>query len=204
MNCQKYIARCYRVYLHQWNENASFLSIFNGGARPKWRFSSFPRFWKNSSALNACNLAPTVFRWHKKMEFKFRFYFSFFFGLVKWNSISISIFRFLSTCDIEKRIWISFFVFRFRRTLKKEFETKNEKRSDAKTKNEIRSSKPFFKVRRKRKTKSKIQICFSMPCENEKWIWHLNSFFPCHRKTVGTKIHPLLWDLFIVFSKITH
>ena len=45
------------------------------------------------------------------MEFKFHFYFSFFFGLVKWNSISISIFRFLSTCDIEKRIWISFFVF---------------------------------------------------------------------------------------------
>ena len=31
------------------------------------------------------------------MEFKFNFYFSFFFGLVKWNSISISIFRFLST-----------------------------------------------------------------------------------------------------------
>ena len=53
---------------------------------------------------NACTLVPTVFRWYKKMEFKFLFYFSFFFGLVKWNSISISIFRFLSTCDIEKRI----------------------------------------------------------------------------------------------------
>ena len=63
--------------------------------------------------------------------------------------------------------------------------------SDPKAKNEIRSSKPFFKVRRKRKTKSKIQICFSMSCENEKWIWHLNSFFPCHRKTVGTKVHAL-------------
>ena len=64
---------------------------------------------------------PTVFRWYKKMEFKFHFYFSFFFGLVKWNSISISIFRFLSTCDIEKRIWISFFVFLFRITWKTDF-----------------------------------------------------------------------------------
>ena len=63
--------------------------------------------------------------------------------------------------------------------------------SDAKTKNEIRSSKPFFKVRRKPKTRSKIQICFSMPCENEKLIWHLNSFLPCHRRTVGTKVHTL-------------
>ena len=54
--------------------------------------------------------------------------------------------------------------------------------SDAKAKNEIRSSKPFFKVRRKRKAKRKIQICLSMSCENEEWIWHLNSFFPCHRR----------------------
>ena len=72
--------------------------------------------------FNACTLVRTVFRWHKKMEFKFHFYFSFFFGLLKWNSISISIFRFLSTCDTDKRIWISFFVFRFRRTLKRGFE----------------------------------------------------------------------------------
>ena len=50
---------------------------------------------------------------------------------------------------------------------------------------------PFFKVMRKRKTKSKIQICFSMSCENEKCKWHLNSIFPCHRKTVGTKVHAL-------------
>ena len=57
-----------------------------------------------------------------------------------------------------------------------------------KQKNEIRSAKPFFKLRRKRKTKSKIQICFLVSCENEKWKWHLNSRFPCHRKTVGTKV----------------
>ena len=63
--------------------------------------------------------------------------------------------------------------------------------SDAKAKYEIRSSKPFFKVRRKRKAKSKIQICLSMSCENEKWIWHLNSFLPCYRKTVGAKVHAL-------------
>ena len=52
---QKYIARCYPVYQHERNENASFLSIFNGGGRPKWRFSNFPRFWKNSSALGSFN-----------------------------------------------------------------------------------------------------------------------------------------------------
>ena len=65
--------------------------------------------------------------------------------------------------------------------------------SEAKTKKEIRSSNPFFKVKRKRKTKSKIQLRFLMSCENEKCKWHLNSIFPYHRKTVGTKIHPLLW-----------
>ena len=64
--------------------------------------------------------------------------------------------------------------------------------SEAKTKKEIRSSNPFFKVKRKRKTKSKIQICFSMSCENEKCKWHLNALFPCHRKTVGTKVHIFL------------
>ena len=52
---QKYYARCYRVYQHERNENASFLSIFNGGGRPKWWFSNFPRFWKNSSALGSFN-----------------------------------------------------------------------------------------------------------------------------------------------------
>jgi len=53
MICQQFIARCYRVYQHERNENASFLSIFNGVERPKWRFSNFPRFWKNSSALGS-------------------------------------------------------------------------------------------------------------------------------------------------------
>ena len=52
---QKYIARCYRVYQHERNENASFLSIFNGGGRLKWWFSNFRRFWKNSSALGSFN-----------------------------------------------------------------------------------------------------------------------------------------------------
>ena len=55
MICQKYMASCYRVYQHERNENASFLSIFNGYGRPKWRFSNFPRFWKNSSALGSFN-----------------------------------------------------------------------------------------------------------------------------------------------------
>ena len=30
-----------------------------------------------------------------------------------------------------------------------------------------------------------------MSCENEKCKWHLNSIFPCHQKTVGTKVHAL-------------
>ena len=55
MICQNYIARCYRVYQHKRNENASFLSIFNCRGRPKWRFSNLPRFWKNSSALGSFN-----------------------------------------------------------------------------------------------------------------------------------------------------
>ena len=54
---------------------------------------------------------------------------------------------------------------------------------------ELQSSNPLFKVRRKRKTKSKIQICFSMWCGNEKWKWNFNSIFPWHWKTVGTKAH---------------
>ena len=93
-----------------------------GGGGGEFQMTGGLIHFSNSRKKNACTLVPTVFRWHKKMEFKFHFYFSFFFGLVKWNSISISIFRFLSTCDIEKRIWISFFVFRFRRTLKRGFE----------------------------------------------------------------------------------
>ena len=87
-----------------------------------FRFGQFKSVWNRVGKSNACTLVPTVFRWHKKMEFKFHFYFSFFFGLEKWNSISISIFHFLCTCDIEKRIWISFFVFRFRISLKNGFE----------------------------------------------------------------------------------
>ena len=85
-----------------------------------------------SSDSNACTLVPTVFRWHKKMEFKFHFYFSFFFGLLKWNSISISIFRFWLQVTrkngfefrfsfsphFQKGIWISVFVFRFLITFK--------------------------------------------------------------------------------------
>ena len=63
---------------------------------------------------------------------------------------------------------------------------------------------------RKRKTKNEVQMRFSTLGENEKqiakfksvcqchaktknekWKWNLNSIFPCHRKTVGTKVHAL-------------
>ena len=95
---------------------------------------------------------------------------------------------FFKSCKNDKRNSYPFFKVMRKRKLK----LISVFQSDAKAKNEIQISKPFFKVRRKRKTKSKIQICFSMSCENEKWIWHLNSFFPCHRETVGTKVHALL------------
>ena len=104
---------------------------------------------------------------------------------------------FFKPCKNDKRNSDLFFkVMRKRQT-----KFKSVFQSDAKTKNEIRSSKPFFKVRRKRKTKSKIQIWFSMPCENEKWIWHLNSFFPCHRKTVGTKVLAFFFFITVWFSR---
>ena len=47
--------------------------------------------------------------------------------------------------------------------------------SDAKTKHEKRNSNPFFKVMRKRKTKTEIQIPFSKCGENEKQ--NSNPFF---------------------------
>ena len=163
---------------------------------------------------------PTVFRWHGKMEFKCHLHFSFSNDIEKQIWILLSVFRFRLTLKNGFEFHFSIFVFAslwktdlnfvfvlclllknrlelclsffFQRNAK----TKNEKQNsypffDAKTKNEIRSAKPFFKVRRKRKTKSKIQICFSMSCENEKWKWHLNSLFSCHRKTAGTKVHAL-------------
>ena len=90
---------------------------------------------------------------------------------------------------------------KFKSVFQSDAKTRREKwnsypffKSEAKTKKEIRSSNPFFKVKRKRKTTGKIQICFSMSCENEKCKWHLNLFiFPCHRKTVGTKGTRILW-----------
>ena len=41
-----------------------------------------------------------------------------------------------------------------------------------------------------------------MSCENEKWKWHLNSLFPCHRKTVGTKVHAFLKPMLKNFKKV--
>ena len=49
---------------------------------------------ESASLFIACTLVPTVFRWHGKMEFTFHFHF-----------------RFSFSYDIEKQIWISFFVF---------------------------------------------------------------------------------------------
>ena len=63
---------------------------------------------------------------------------------------------------------------------------KNEKtkfisvfQSDAKTKNKKKNSNLFFDVMRKRKKNCK---------------WNLNSIFPRHRKTFGTKVQALFWS----------
>ena len=150
--------------------------------------------------------ATYIFRFHMTLKNRFEFCFPFFVFAWLWKTDLNFIFRFSSVASLWKtdlnfvfvlclllknrlELCLSFF---FQRNAK----TKNEKQNsypffDAKKKNEIRSAKPFFKVRRKRKTKSKIQICFSMSCENEKWKWHLNSLFSCHRKTAGTKVHAL-------------
>ena len=131
----------------------------------KWMPRSAPGGWPGlqMNRLEQWSVFPVMQKWQT------RFCFS------KW-------------CEKEKRNSNPFFkVMRKRKT-----QFISVFQSDAKAKNEIRSSKPFFKVRRKRKAKSKIQICLSMSCENEEWIRHLNSFFSCHRKTVGTKVHALL------------
>ena len=72
--------------------------------------------------------------------------------------------RLLKCCENEKRNSNPFFKVMWKRKTK----FISVFQSDTKTKNEKRSSNAFFNVRRKRKTNSKIQICFSMSCENEK------------------------------------
>ena len=80
--------------------------------------------------------------------------------------------------------------------------------SNAKTKNEIqiRFSKWCENEKRKLKfisvfqseAKTKNKICFLMSCGNKKCKWHLNSIFPCHRKTVGTKVHAFKRTLYVI------
>ena len=99
------------------------------------------------------------------------------------NEIQI---RFSKWCENEKRNSNPFFkVMRERKTkFKSVFKVMRKWKTKLK-----RNSLPFFKVVRKRKTKYEVQIRFSMSCEKEKWKWNLNSIFPCHRKTVGNKVH---------------
>ena len=53
--------------------------------------------------------------------------------------------------------------------------------SDAKMERKKRNSNPFFKVMRKRKTKTEIQIPFSKCGENEKRKTKFKSVFQCHK-----------------------
>ena len=59
---------------------------------------------------NACTLVPTVFRWHRKMEFKLHFHFLFVFAW-HWKTDLNFAFCFSFSHHFEKRVWISFFVF---------------------------------------------------------------------------------------------
>ena len=112
-----------------------------------------PDFPIERNLLNACTLVPTVFRWHKqmnsnfilffvflqpcKMEFHFHFYFSFFVTLKNGFEFCFPFFVFAAlwkgdlnfgfcfsfSHHFEKRIWISFFMFRFRITLENGYES---------------------------------------------------------------------------------
>ena len=107
----------------------------------------FPHFVYFSRLKNACTLVPTVFRWHGKMAFKCHLHFSF-------------------SDDIEKQIWISLFVFRFRITLKNRFESR-------------------FSFLHCLLLKNRLEFCLSFLHEFEKWIhtpviWNLPHPPPPH------------------------
>ena len=73
--------------------------------------SVYVRWLVDFDPRNACNLVPTVFRWHGKMKFKFHLNLKFHLDLNFAVCFSFS-------PNFEKRIWTSSFIFPFRITLK--------------------------------------------------------------------------------------
>ena len=177
-----------------------FSMAWENGIQMPFTFFVFAWHWKTDLNFAFCFSFSLNFEkriWTSYFFFRFRFTlkngFEFHFSIFVFASLWKTDLNFLfALCLLLKNrleFCLSFFFFKVMRKRKTKNKFISVFQSDAKTKNEIRSAKPFFKVRRQRKTKSKIQICFSMSCENEKWKWHLNSLFPCHRKTAGTKVH---------------
>ena len=147
--------REYRLWVRHIIGGGGNLLLTLARERGKFTYSQLHKKWMPRSTPTDWTGAMIRFSRHAKMTNEIQICFS------KW-------------WENEKRNSNPFF--KVMRKRKRKLKLMSVFQSDAKTKNKIRSSKPFFKVRWKRKTKSKIQICFSIPCENEKWIWHLNSF----------------------------
>ena len=100
---------------------------------------------------------PTVFRWHRKREFKCHFRFSFSHDIEKQIWVLLFVFHFRP--NFEKRFCTSYFVFRFRITLKNGYEFQFS----------------FFVFASLWKTDMKFVFPFSFSHYLEKriWIWFL-------------------------------
>ena len=165
-------------------------SLTSAPWREKFTCFHLHKKWMPRSTLRGCpgtsnDWTGAVIRFssHGKMTNEIQIYFSITSHTKTKNEIQI---RFSKWCENEKRNSNPFFkVMRERKTkFKSVFKVMRKWKTKLK-----RNSLPFFKVVRKRKTKYEVPIRFSMSCEKEKWKWNLNSIFPCHRKTVGNKVH---------------
>ena len=110
----------------------------------------------------------------------------------KWNSNSISIFRFSFWYDIEKQIWMLLFVFRFRLTFKNAFE--------------LRFS--FFVFASLSKTHLNFVFRFSFSHHFEKRIWISFFVFTSLWKTdlisflYGLLFEKQIWISFVVIARL--
>ena len=119
--------RAYKEFLSWVPFHLSLEHMFCATYRRSWLDASYfsPFKWTNCfityDVVDACNLEPTVFRWHGKMEFKCHLHFLFSHDIEKqilffvfaslWKTDMNFSFRFSFSHHFEKRIWISFFVF---------------------------------------------------------------------------------------------
>ena len=170
---------------YHWGREEFITHLGPGERKIHWHKKCMPRSTLRGCPGTSNDWTGAVIRFssHGKMTNEIQIYFSITSHTKTKNEIQI---RFSKWCENEKRNSNPFFkVMRERKTkFKSVFKVMRKWKTKLK-----RNSLPFFKVVRKRKTKYEVQIRFSMSCEKEKWKWNLNSIFPCHRKTVGNKVH---------------